>query len=407
MTRRDFVQKAAVGGAGGAFGLNSASGSPQDRSMFRTSICDLLGIDHPIIQAPMQSIATPQLVAAVAEAGGIGILAGIGLPLDVLRQQIREVKRLTNRPFGVNLILHSAIRPPVDPAKLNEEHVRSVQSVLNRFRVRLGIPSLSDPPPRVPDLIPAAFDLLLEEGVPLFSTGLGLPDADMVTRCRERKIRVMSMIATVPDALEAEKLGVDIIVAQGAEAGGHRSLGVKPVTPERAAIGGLALIPQVVRAVRVPVLAAGGITDGRGLVAAVALGASGVLVGTRFIATTESGAAPFHKQALVDGDSDQTTLSDAFTGHYARFLTNAYIEEFRASGTSPLPPVIQQMAARDIIEAAAKQRNASLFPLYAGQGVGMIDDIPSASAVVRSMVDEARATLEALPARVGVQIRTK
>ena len=100
--------------------------------MFRTIICDLLHVEHPIIQAPMQFIATPRLVAAVAEAGGIGILAGIGQPLDVLRQQIREVKRLTKRPFGVNLILHSAIRPPVDPAQLSEEHVRSVQSFLNR-----------------------------------------------------------------------------------------------------------------------------------------------------------------------------------------------------------------------------------------------------------------------------------
>ena len=373
--------------------------------MFRTTICDLLGIDHPIVQAPMQFLATPQLVAAVAEAGGIGVLGGIGLPLDVLRQQIREVKRLTNRPFGVNLILHSAIRPPLDPATLSEEHVRSVQAVLNRFRDRLGIPSVTAPPARVPDVVAGAFDLILEESVPLFSTGLGLPDAEMVSRCHERKIKVMSMIATVPDAVQAEKLGVDIIAAQGAEAGGHRSLGVKPATPERAAIGGMALIPQVVRAVQVPVVAAGGIMDGRGLVASLALGASGVLVGTRFIATTESGAPPFHKQALVDGDSDQTTLSDAFTGHYARFLTNTYIEEFRASGTSALPPVVQQMASRDIIEAAGKQGNASLFPLYAGQGVGLIDNIPSAGAVVRSMIDEARATLEALPARAGLPMR--
>lgn len=370
--------------------------------MLRTSICDLLGVDHPIIQAPMQYIATPALVAAVAEAGGIGILAGIGLPLDLLQQQIREVKRLTGRPFGVNLILHSAVRAPLDPATLSEEQVGSVQSVLNRFRGRLGLRSVMAAPQAVPDLLAAAFDLIVEEGVPLFSTGLGLPDAEMVRRCHQRDMKIMSMIATVPDAVEAERLGVDIVVAQGAEAGGHRSVGVKPSTPERAAIGGMVLIPQVARAVRVPVVAAGGIMDGRGLVAALALGASGVLVGTRFIATTESGAPMFHKQALVDGDSDQTTLSDAFTGHYARFLSNTFIEEFRQSGATPLPPVLQQMAARDVIEAAGRQGNASYFPLYAGQGVGMIDHVPGAGAIVRSIIDEARATIAVIRSH-GVQ----
>ncbi len=394
-TRRDFLHLSTSAGLAGVFGvpaLTAAARLPEP-PMLRTPLCDLLKIDHPVIQAPMQSIAVPRLAAAVCEAGGIGILAGIGMPIDELRRQIKEVRSLTSRPFGVNLILHTALRPPVDSARIPEDTVGAVQAVLNGFRARLGLPPKTERPPTLPDALPAAFDVIVEERVPLFSTGLGLPTAEMVARCHAAGIKVMSMVATVPDAVEAARLGVDIIAAQGAEAGGHRSLGVKPQTPEHAAIGTIALVPQVVSAVKVPVVAAGGITDGRGLAAALALGAAGVLVGTRFIAAAQSGAAPFHKQALVAGDSDQTTMSDAFTGHYARFLRNEYTEGYRASGAPVFPPVLQQIAARDIIEAAAKQGNRDFYPLYAGQGVGMIDSVPDAADIVRGIVSEARETI--------------
>lgn len=175
-------------------------------------------------------------------------------------------------------------------------------------------------------------------------------------------------------------------------------MGVKPPSPERAAIGGLALVPQVVRKVRVPVVAAGAIMDGRGLAAALALGAAGVLMGTRFIATLESGAPPFYKDALRNGDSDETTLSDAFTGHYARFLRNRFLDEYRSSGAPVFPPVAQQLAARDIVEAAAKNGDPSFYPMYAGQGVGAIDGIPAAGDVVRTSVAEAIGILEGLGA---------
>lgn len=371
-----------------------------ERPLFRTTLCDVLGIDYPILQAPMAAIATPPLVASVCEAGALGILAGVGVPPDQLRQNIRQVRELTRRPFGVNLILHSALRPPLDAAAIPEETVRSVQTVLNRFRARLGLPSTLERPPSAPDTIGPAFNVIVEERVPLFSTGLGLPSPEMVARCHENGIKVMSMIATVPDAVEAASLGVDIIAAQGSEAGGHRSLGSKPATPEHAAIGGLALVPQVARAVRVPVVAAGGIMDGRGLMASMMLGASGVLMGTRFIATKESAAQAFHKQALVDGDSNQTTLSDAFTGHYARFLRNSYLEEYRSSGAPVLPPIIQSLAAMDITQAAASKGERELYPIYAGQGVGVIDDVPSAGDIVRSVVAEARRLAMELPSVV-------
>lgn len=173
---------------------------------------------------------------------------------------------------------------------------------------------------------------------------------------------------------------------------------MKPSSPERAAIGGLALVPQVARKVRVPVVAAGAIMDGRGLAAALALGAAGVLMGTRFIATVESGAPAFYKDALQSGDSDDTTLSDAFTGHYARFLRNTYLEEYRSSGAPVFPPVVQQLAARDIVEASAKRADPSWYPMYAGQGVGAIDHVPAAGDVVRTLVADACEVLETVRA---------
>jgi nitronate monooxygenase len=397
-TRRETLRLASIAGLGQAA---LPAGAAEGPARLRTPVCTLLGIEHPVLQAPMQFIATPALVAAVCEAGGLGILPGIGLPADQLRANIQEVRRLTRRPFGVNLILHSALRPPVDMTAFPAETTRGVASVLNRFRERLGLAPRHEAPPTVPDVLPALFEVIVGERVPVFSTGVGLPTAEMMTRCHQAGMKVMAMVATVGDAVEAERLGADLIVAQGSEAGGHRSVGVKPTSPDRAAIGGVALVPQVAKKVRVPVVAAGAIMDGRGLAGALALGAAGVLMGTRFIATLESGAPPFYKQALQAGDSDDTTLSDAFTGHYARFLRNHYLEEYRSSGAPVFPVVVQQLAVRDIVEAAGKKSDPGWYPMYAGQGVGAIDHIPAAGDVVRTSVAEACEVLKGLGSLVA------
>jgi nitronate monooxygenase len=238
---------------------------------------------------------------------------------------------------------------------------------------------------------------VIEERVAVFSIGLGKPEPALVHRFRERGVRLIAMAATPADAVELEAAGVDAIVAQGSEAGGHRSTWIKRPSGEEAAIGTLALVPQVAGAVRVPVIAAGGIMDGRGLLAALALGAEGVLMGTRFIATRESGAPRFYKQALIDGDSDRTTLTDAFTGLWARVLRNEYTEAYRASGAAVLPALLQQALASDVTTAAASRGDGSLFPLYAGQGVGLVDDAGrSARDLVQDVAAEARRRLLAL-----------
>ncbi len=366
----------------------------------RTPLCDLLGIEIPVIQSGMSRVAGPELVAEVSRAGGLGILAALGVGGDDLRRQIRRVRELTDKPFGVNQWLHTELRPPADVSKISEGTLNAVQLVLNRFRERLGLPPTFARPAAYPDVIDEAFEVILDERVAVWSIGLGNPGAEMVRRCRERGVKVIAMAATVEDALVLAESGVDAVVAQGSEAGGHRSTWVKPSSRERAIVGTMTLVPQIVDVVKIPVIAAGGLADGRGLVAALALGATGILLGTRFVATRESLAPAFWKKALVEGSSDATTITDAVTGIYARALRNTYTEEYAASGAPVLPALVQASAAQDVFGAAAAQGNADYFPLMSGQSVGLIDDIPGAAEVVQTIASEARAVMDSLAERV-------
>ncbi|MBI1847959.1 MAG: nitronate monooxygenase [Candidatus Rokubacteria bacterium] len=305
---------------------------------FRTRLCDVLGIEVPIMQSGMGGVAGPELVAEVSRAGALGVLAALNMPPDETRRRIHRIRELTDRPFGVNLWLHSELRPPVDPATLPSATVAAVQGALNEFRARLGVGPKTGPPAQAPNVIDAAIDVIVDERVPVFAAGIGNPTAEMVRRCHARGIKVVSMVATVDDARAVAATGVDVIVAQGGEAGGHRSVGRKPATPETVSIGTMALVPQVVDAVRVPVVAAGGLADGRGLVAALALGATGILMGTRFVATRESAAPEFWKKALLERGSETTTLTDSFTGQWGRALRNAFHRVPRLRRPHPAEP---------------------------------------------------------------------
>jgi nitronate monooxygenase len=377
----------------------SATDGGLDMLELRTALCDLLGIRYPILQSGMGGVAGPDLVAEVSRVGGLGILAGLRLSKDQLRQGIRRVRELTDRPFGVNLWLHTAIRPPVDPASVPDDTLRQVQKTLDTFRHELGIPESTARPAPIPDVIDEAFEVILEERVPVWSIGLGKPARDMVARCHERGIKVIAMVATVDDARAVASTGVDAVVAQGSEAGGHRSTWVKPASREAAQVGAIALVPQIVDAVNVPVIATGGIADGRGIAAALALGAVGVLLGTRFVATRDSSAAEFLKKAILEQGSDATTITDAFTGLYARTLRNAFTERYAASGAPVLPPLLQHAAAQDIYAAATAQQNREYIPMHAGQSVGLVHDLPGAAEVVENLVREAREALRALQER--------
>jgi nitronate monooxygenase len=362
----------------------------------RTPLCDLLGIEVPIVQSGMGGVAGPDLVAEVSKAGGLGVVAALNLTVDRVRDAIRRVRAATDRPFGVNQFMPDSLRPPADPASIPEPTVAAVQSTLNGFRRQLGLPATTARPPAVPDLIDAAFEVILEERVPVWSIGLGNASTAQIERAHARGIKVMAMVTTVDDARTVERNGVDVIVAQGGEAGGHRSTWVKGATAEAACVGTMTLVPQVVDAVRVPVVAAGGIADGRGLVAALALGAAGVLLGTRFVATREATAPEFQKKALLEREANATVVTDTITGLWARYLRNDYIDAYAASGAPVFPALVQSRAAQDIFGHAFKEKDAAWFPMPTGQSVGLIHDLPGAGEVVEKLAQEASAILARL-----------
>jgi nitronate monooxygenase len=347
------------------------------------ALCASLGIRYPILQSGMSRVAGPELVAAVSNAGGLGILAALRLEPDDLRAQIRRIRGLTAAPFGVNLWLHPGVVRPVAPESIDPGTLAAAQQKLNEIRSRAGLAPSHATPARFPQLVARNFEVILDERVPLWSIGLGDPGSAMVARCHDRGIRVMAMVTNVTDARAVADAGVDVIVAQGTEAGGHRSNWTEGADEA----GTMVIVPRIVDAVPQPVIAAGGIVDGRGLAAALALGAAGAMLGTRFIATRESIAPAFFKDAVVAAGAGDTVVSRAFTGLPMRTLRNDYTTEYGAAPV--LPPMLQSNVAEDIFKAAAQRGDARYFPMPAGESAGLIADMPPAADVVRSIVDEA------------------
>jgi nitronate monooxygenase len=371
------------------------------RLRFRTKLCDLLGIDYPILQSGMSGVAGPDLAAEVSNAGGLGMIAGFAMTADQLRNTIQQFRSRSDKPFGVNLLIPNEVRPPESTETIPEATIQAVHAVLNPMRLALGLSESNARPPTFPDLIAEAFDVILDERVPVFSIGLGNPGADMVAACHRRDIKVIAMVTTVQDALAVEATGLDAVVAQGAEAGGHRSHFVKPISSDRSDVGTVTLVPEVVDAVRIPVIAAGGLVDGRGLVTALALGASGILMGSRFLATRESLAPEVHKKEMLERTADTTVITDTLSGRFARALRNTFTDQYEQSGAPVMPFPAQYLANGDIRQEATTQGQAGYLPLLSGQSVGLIHDLPGAGEVVEATIYQARELLlERLPQAV-------
>jgi nitronate monooxygenase len=350
----------------------------------------VLRIEAPILQSGMRGVAAPQLAAAVSNAGGLGILAALFESPDDLRESIRQIRGLTDRPFGVNIWLHDDVRTPPDVDRVDRDTVRSVQNVFNELRPRFDLaPTLADPPP-LPDLVDAALEVMIDERIPVFSAGVGLPEPELVERFHAAGTKIVSMVASVDDAEAAAASGADVVVAQGSEAGGHRSYGTKRERVEASGTGTFSLVPEVVARVgdRVPVVAAGGIVDGRGLAAAIVLGASGVLMGTRFVATAESQANEVWKRRLVSGHGE-TVLTDGFTGQWARVLRSDFTDHWDAADVEALPGLLQAAVGADLYAAAARMGDDQMQALYAGASYGRMSGLPGAGDVVRDVVREA------------------
>lgn len=349
----------------------------------QTPLCELLGIDYPIIQAGMAGGSTTvELIVNVCSAGGLGSLGAAYMKPEDIRSAIRDIKQQTNRPFAVNLFCVTDI---VDL----QEDKHDVQNVLNRIGKNLGIQEDSIQF-QTTDNFEEQFQVLIEENVPIISTAFGVLPANKMEMAKQRGIKVITMVTTVKEAMSAEKAGVDVIVAQGSEAGGHRSTFDIKEYPQGANIGTFTLIPQVVENVNIPVVAAGGIMDGKGLVAALALGAQGVQMGTRFLGATESGIHPLYKKTLFDCTEDQTVITKSFSGRPARGIKNKFIEEFDESGIKPLSFPIQNTATRTIRNEASKQGNIEYMSLWAGQGLHLMNEENDVETIMKGLLDEAR-----------------
>lgn len=343
----------------------------------RISLQSLLGIEHPIIQAPMAGATTPELAAAVSNAGGLGMLGAANSSPEQIWEDIAATRRLTDRPFGVNLFAGG--REPFDGVETGP-----VLEILSRYHQELGLPA-----PSLPDEIPDRFESqlasVLDAGVPVFSFTFGIPSASALASLRARGITVIGTATTVAEARALETAGVDAVVAQGSEAGAHRGTFLESF--DDSMIGTLALVPQVVDAVTVPVIASGGIMDGRGIVAVEALGAAGVQIGTAFLTTNEAGIPDVHKAAILAARDDQTTLTRAFSGRPARGIVNDFIEEFQAQEEIILPFPLQNAATRPLRNAARDQGDARFLSLWAGQAAGLARTLP-AGELVRQLVQE-------------------
>lgn len=313
--------------------------------MIRTPLCDLLGVEHPIIQGGMAWVSTPDLVVAVSAAGALGVLGAGNAPPDLVEQQIRAIKDRTDRPFGVNVPMFSPYQNQVVAACIREK-------------------------------------------VPIVTTGAGNPAAH-VPALKAAGIRVIPVVASVALAKRLERLGVDAFIAEGSEAGGH--IGDVATLP---------LVPQVVDAVHVPVIAAGGIADGRGLAAALALGAVGVQMGTRFICTTECGVHENYKNLIVKANDRSTVATGQSLGHPVRALRNAMTfhfaamerqglteEEILAFGTGKLRRAVEQ---GDVVEGS----------FMAGQSCGLINDIVDVAVLIQRMIRDAEQVLGRLSGHV-------
>lgn len=357
----------------------------------------MLGIEYPILSAGMgpsligeETGAPVELVVAVSEAGGLGVLGGAGYSVEELRDRILEIRKLTQRPFGVDLLL------PAQIVKAGDQPVRSGGTVklvdalralpkahyewVLRVKDEFGLPDIeatigSGSTISRPH---AAVEVCIEQRVPLFCAGLGDPGF-MVEAAHGVGMKVLGISGNAKNARRIARSGADLVVAQGHEAGGHTGR-----------VGSIALWPQALDAAApTPVVAAGGIGDGRGLAAALALGCVGVWVGTRFLASNEGGALDIQKQAIVEATDEDTRRSYLYTGKTSRVTYNKFHDLWEESGLEPLAFPLQALLASAMVDMFNRAGKKEYVAPFAGQVSGLIHQIQPAGEIVRDMVEEA------------------
>jgi len=307
----------------------------------RTVLCDLLDIEYPIIQGGMAWVATGELAGAVSESGGLGVIGAGNAPREVVRNEIRKTRSLTDKPFGVNVYLLSPFAEEI-------------------------------------------MDLVIEEKVPVVVTGAGNP-GKYVPKLKEEGIKILSVVASVNLAIRLERSGVDAVIAEGLECGGH--IGEIATMP---------LVPQIVDAVSIPVVAAGGIYDGRGLVAALALGASGVQMGTRFVCAKECIVHPNYKKAIIDARDRSTVVTGQSTGHPVRVLKNKLSTKFLEAEGKGLSPEEIERIGEGALRRAVVEGDVEYGSLMAGQVAAMVKKEESCKEIIDDIILGAEKVLKSL-----------
>lgn len=329
-------------------------------------MAQLLGLEYPIVQGAFGGgLSTPQLVAAVSNSGGLGSFGAHHLAPEQILEVAAQIRQRTTKPFALNLWIPL---PGEQNASLSAEEF---QTNLARLRPYYAALDVAEPamPTRYSQNFEAQIEAVLEAQPTVFSFVFGCPAKEIIKEMRQRKILTIGAASTVEEAIVLEEGGVDIIVASGSDAGGHRPAFLKPVN--QSLVGTFSLVPQIADAVKAPVIAAGGIGDGRGIAAAFTLGAEGVQLGTSFLACHESGASEAHKAQLVSAAARTTVLTRVFSGRYARGIHNQFMEEMEQYANELPTYPIQNWFTQPLRKAAGASGKAEFLALWAGQAAAL------------------------------------
>ena len=355
----------------------------------RTPLTRALGISYPIVQGPFGGFASQGLAATVSNAGALGSLGANNREPSAITEAIDQIRALTDKPFAINLWVSMEDEGAFasGPAAFD----RSLAALLPHLAA-LGVER-----PTYAPYAPIGFDrqvrAVLDARVPVFSFIFGLPPREILDECRARTMVTMGTATTADEARAIEAAGVDIVIASGFEAGGHRGSFLRPA--HESLTGTFGLLQQVAAAVRIPIVAAGGIADARGFVAARALGASGVQIGTAFLSCDGSGASRTHVEALLSDPPRQTGLTSGFTGRLARGLRNQLMDDLNEPGVSHLPYPLQRVLVRHVSAAAERAGDPERLPMWAGQSVG-VARYTDAARLIRDFVESVPDVLRGL-----------
>ncbi|MAE96600.1 MAG: 2-nitropropane dioxygenase [Deltaproteobacteria bacterium] len=368
------------------------------RPILRTEFCDRIGIEYPVVLAGMGPVAgtgaptaNAELVAAVSNAGGLGVLGGVAYSPDVLREEIRKIRAATDKPFGVDLLLSpnfliprgSASAPSRSRVPLPAEHKEAIERIARELEIELE--EAPPDPGEMGSWVPegkswagSQMEVILEEAVPVLASGLGTP-APFAEGLRANGTTILSLVGTVRAARQVAADGADYVVAQGTEAGGHTGR-----------IGTLALLPQVMDAVApTPVIAAGGIASGRALAGVIATGAEAAWCGTAFLVADEADQPDLQKQRIVEAAAEDTIVTRLFSGKTMRNIRNPLIEAWERQGLMALPMGVQTVLIEDLVHSIREAGRPELLMNAAGQTSGMLTQRRPAAEILEEMVGDA------------------